>query len=103
VADSAGTCDRPVAGLSLDVADWAATCGRPVAGLSLDVADADPSRFLAYLVAAMRTVVPCGLAQPGHPSRVAVVVKGSRPMRPTGRSRAPAPAVAIRGAAPARR
>ncbi|HVA86291.1 MAG TPA: AAA family ATPase, partial [Candidatus Saccharimonadales bacterium] len=40
------------------VADWVATCGKPVAWLSLDEADADPSRFLAYLVASLRTVVP---------------------------------------------
>lgn len=40
------------------IADWIAGCGRPVAWLSLDEADADPSRFLAYLVAAVQTVVP---------------------------------------------
>ncbi len=40
------------------VADWVETRGRPVAWLSLDEADADPSRFFAYLVAALGTVVP---------------------------------------------
>jgi LuxR family transcriptional regulator, maltose regulon positive regulatory protein len=37
---------------------WLADCGRPSAWLSLDEADSDPSRFLAYLVAALRTIVP---------------------------------------------
>jgi LuxR family maltose regulon positive regulatory protein len=37
---------------------WLALCGRPVAWLSLDAGDGDPTRFLAYLVAALRTVVP---------------------------------------------
>ena len=40
------------------VADWAAACGRPVAWLSLDERDDDPASFLAYLIAAVRTVVP---------------------------------------------
>ncbi len=40
------------------VAEWAAGCGRPVAWLSLDERDDDPSSFLAYLVAALRTVAP---------------------------------------------
>jgi LuxR family maltose regulon positive regulatory protein len=37
---------------------WLADCGRPVAWLSLDKGDSDPSRFLAYLVAALQTIVP---------------------------------------------
>jgi len=40
------------------VSAWAADCGHPVAWLSLDTADGDPARFLAYLVAALQTVVP---------------------------------------------
>src|SRR4028119_1591379 len=40
------------------VSDWLAGCGRPTAWLSLDVADSDPTRFLAYLVAALQTIVP---------------------------------------------
>ena len=38
--------------------EWAAGCGRAVAWLSLDEGDNDPTRFLAYLVAALQTVVP---------------------------------------------
>jgi len=40
------------------VGRWAAACGRPVAWLSLDERDDDPSTFLTYLVAALRTVSP---------------------------------------------
>ncbi len=40
------------------VSEWVAGAGRPTAWLSLDDADSDPARFLAYLVAALRTIVP---------------------------------------------
>ncbi len=40
------------------VGEWAGGCGRPVAWLSLDKRDDDPSRFLTYLVAALRTIAP---------------------------------------------
>jgi LuxR family maltose regulon positive regulatory protein len=37
--------------------EWVAGCERPVAWLSLDDGDNDPPRFLAYLVAALQTIV----------------------------------------------
>ncbi len=38
------------------VSEWVAGCERPVAWLSLDEGDNDPTRFLAYLVAALQTL-----------------------------------------------
>ena len=38
------------------VGEWLATGERPVAWLSLDEGDSDPTRFLAYLVAALQTL-----------------------------------------------
>ncbi|MBA3473304.1 MAG: hypothetical protein H0T57_08795 [Rubrobacter sp.] len=38
------------------VSEWVAGCERPAAWLSLDEGDNDPTRFLAYLVAALRTI-----------------------------------------------
>src|SRR5205807_5019204 len=40
------------------VSAWVAGCDRQVAWLSLDEGDSDPTRFLTYLVAALRTIVP---------------------------------------------
>jgi LuxR family maltose regulon positive regulatory protein len=40
------------------VSAWVSGCDRQVAWLSLDEADSDPSRFLTYLVAALRTIAP---------------------------------------------
>lgn len=40
------------------VSDWAVASDRPIAWLSLDEGDADPGRFLAYVVSALRSVVP---------------------------------------------
>jgi LuxR family maltose regulon positive regulatory protein len=39
------------------VSEWVAGCERPTAWLSLDEGDNDPTRFLAYLVAALQTIV----------------------------------------------
>src|SRR4029079_12703641 len=44
-------------GKTTAVSAWVASCGRPVAWLSLDEGDGDTTRFLAYLVAALQTVV----------------------------------------------
>ena len=38
------------------VSEWVAGCERPVAWLSLDEGDNDPTRFMAYLVAALQTI-----------------------------------------------
>jgi LuxR family transcriptional regulator, maltose regulon positive regulatory protein len=40
------------------LSDWLAGCERPAAWLSLDEGDGDPTRFLAYLVAALQTIAP---------------------------------------------
>ena len=40
------------------VSEWIAGGERPFAWLSLDKGDSDPQRFLTYLVAALRTIVP---------------------------------------------
>lgn len=45
-------------GKSTLVASWAAECGAPVTWLSLDEDDAAPERFVRYLVASIRTVLP---------------------------------------------
>ena len=38
------------------VSEWIGSCERPVAWLSLDKEDSDPRRFLSYLVAALQKV-----------------------------------------------
>jgi LuxR family transcriptional regulator, maltose regulon positive regulatory protein len=38
--------------------EWVAGCERPVAWLSMDEEDNDPTRFLAYFVAALQTIAP---------------------------------------------
>lgn len=43
-------------GKSTLVAEWVAACGLPGAWLSLDEGDAEPTRFLTYLVEALRTL-----------------------------------------------
>lgn len=40
------------------MSEWLAACERPAAWLSLDEGESDPSRFLAYLVAALQTIAP---------------------------------------------
>src|SRR5918995_4214626 len=40
------------------LSEWGAACERPAAWLSLDEVENDPTRFLAYLVAALRTIAP---------------------------------------------
>jgi LuxR family transcriptional regulator, maltose regulon positive regulatory protein len=38
------------------LSEWLASCERPAVWLSLDEGDSDPTRFLAYLVAALQTI-----------------------------------------------
>jgi LuxR family maltose regulon positive regulatory protein len=43
-------------GKTMLLSEWVAGCQRPAAWLSLDEGDNDPTRFLAYLIAALQTV-----------------------------------------------
>jgi LuxR family maltose regulon positive regulatory protein len=45
-------------GKTTAVSEWLAGFDRPAAWLSLDEGDNDPARFLAYLIAALRTLAP---------------------------------------------
>ena len=45
-------------GKSTLLGEWVAALARPAAWLSLDEEDGDPSRFMAYLVTALRTIAP---------------------------------------------
>lgn len=62
------------------ISDWLVSCGWPVAWLSLDEGDSDPGRFLTYLVAALRQILPglgeaeLGALQAGQPVPVEVVL-----------------------------
>ena len=40
------------------LSQWLAECDVPAAWISLDAADNDPARFVSYLIAAVRTIVP---------------------------------------------
>jgi LuxR family transcriptional regulator, maltose regulon positive regulatory protein len=40
------------------LSEWVAGCGRPVTWLALDEGDNDLTRFLTYLVTALRTIAP---------------------------------------------
>jgi LuxR family transcriptional regulator, maltose regulon positive regulatory protein len=62
------------------VSEWIAAAHRPAAWLSLDAGDNDPARFLAYLVAALRTIAPAigagllaALASPQPPPPEAIL------------------------------
>ncbi|MDQ3458331.1 MAG: LuxR C-terminal-related transcriptional regulator [Deinococcota bacterium] len=62
------------------VSEWLAGCERPAAWLSLDEGDNDPTRFLAYLIAALQTVVPTigegvlGVLQSPQPSPIETIL-----------------------------
>lgn len=45
-------------GKSVLASQWAAACERPVAWLSLDAGDSDPTRFVAYVIAALQGIAP---------------------------------------------
>ncbi len=40
------------------LSEWVAGCERPASWLSLEQGDSDPTRFLAYLIAALQTLAP---------------------------------------------
>lgn len=58
------------------VSEWVASCGLPATWLSLDEADNDPTRFLAYLIAALQKI------EPGTGDSVLMALQSPQPAKP---------------------
>ncbi len=62
------------------VSEWSAGCGRPIAWLSLDEGDSDLTRYLTYLIAALRTITKnvgegvLGLLDPPQPPAIEAIL-----------------------------
>ncbi len=61
------------------LSEWVTQCDRPVAWLSLDEGDNDLARFLAYLIAALRTIESLGDAMDTIEDGLPSVLKSARP------------------------